>query len=58
MSRTVVDLDDDLMKRARKLTGLKKKGGIGSAGMERWSYPDGDLHVAPLSWDGGKRLRS
>ncbi len=36
MSRTVVDLDDDLMKRARKLTGLKKKVDIVNKALEEF----------------------
>lgn len=35
MSRTVVDLRDDLVRRAQKLTGLKKKVAIVNLALER-----------------------
>ncbi len=37
MSRTVIDLDDDLIKRARKLTGLKKKVDIVNKALEEFA---------------------
>jgi len=36
MSRTVIDLDDDLIRRARKLMGLKKKVDIVNKALEEF----------------------